>query len=145
MKIFAAIFALAGSAAAFAPISPQKVSQTVVHANLKDLPGATLPLPGFDPLGLANLGDETLNWFRAAELKHGRSAMAAFVGFALNIAGIHFPGMLSTSPEVSFEALSKMHPVDAWQAVPDVGKAQIIGTIMLAEIGQETQVIDLIG
>ncbi|MEM7469003.1 MAG: chlorophyll a-b binding domain-containing protein, partial [Pseudomonadota bacterium] len=52
---------------------------------------------GFDPLGLASLGsDQTLAWFRAAELKHGRVAMLATTGYLVQAAGIHFPGMLSS-------------------------------------------------
>ena len=37
-------------------------------------------------------------------------------------AGVHFPGMLSS--DVSFEALSAMKPLDAWTAVPSLGKIQ---------------------
>jgi len=70
---------------------------------------------------LALLGDETLRWFQAAELKHGRVAMLATAGFLLNAAGVHFPGMLSSSADISFESLSQMHPFDAWEAVPFSG------------------------
>merc|ERR550514_2259263 len=49
----------------------------------------------WDPLGLADLGSEkTLNFFRHAELKHGRVAMAAMVGFLVHINRLHFPGEL---------------------------------------------------
>ena len=35
----------------------------------------------WDPLGLAEMGsDETIAWYRHSEIKHGRVAMAAFVG-----------------------------------------------------------------
>ena len=93
----------------------------VVNAALDDMPGITAPAGKFDPLGLALVGtEETLNWFRAAELKHGRAAMLATTGFLLQAAGVHFPGMLSS--DVYFESLSGMHPVDQWAAVPDGGK-----------------------
>eukprot|EP00591_Stephanopyxis_turris_P005916 CAMPEP_0195516524 /NCGR_PEP_ID=MMETSP0794_2-20130614/7568_1 /TAXON_ID=515487 /ORGANISM="Stephanopyxis turris, Strain CCMP 815" /LENGTH=93 /DNA_ID=CAMNT_0040645135 /DNA_START=32 /DNA_END=310 /DNA_ORIENTATION=+ len=93
MKL-AVIALLAGSAAAFAP-SMQGVRSTSLNMALSDMPGATPPLNGFDPLGLANLGDEsTLAWFRAAELKHSRVAMVATTGYLVNACGIHFPGML---------------------------------------------------
>jgi len=105
---------------------------------LDDLPGATAPLKGFDPLGLATVGsDETLLWFRAAELKHSRVAMLATTGYLVQAAGIHFPGMLAK--DVSFESLSSMKPFDAWEAVPDAGKAQIIGTIFIAELVTESK------
>ena len=78
-------------------------------------------------------------WFRAAELKHSRCAMIAFTGYWINSQGLHFPGMLSTSENISFEDLSSMTPPDAWAAVPDAGKAQIIGTIFVAELYTESQ------
>jgi hypothetical protein len=97
-----------------------------------------MPIKGFDPLSLATVGsDETLAWFRAAELKHSRVAMLATTGYIVQAAGFHFPGMLSK--EVSFESLSALKPFDCWEAVPDAGKAQILGTIFIAEIASETQ------
>merc|ERR1719313_2944633 len=84
----------------------------------------------FDPLGLATMGSPaTLAFFRHAELKHGRVAMAAMVGFLVHINHIHFPGMLSPTEGVSFAQLSAMGPFDAWNAVPLLGKAQVIWTI----------------
>eukprot|EP00557_Chaetoceros_sp_GSL56_P012179 CAMPEP_0176485130 /NCGR_PEP_ID=MMETSP0200_2-20121128/4878_1 /TAXON_ID=947934 /ORGANISM="Chaetoceros sp., Strain GSL56" /LENGTH=205 /DNA_ID=CAMNT_0017881759 /DNA_START=151 /DNA_END=768 /DNA_ORIENTATION=- len=130
--------ALAGSAAAaFAP-SSQSRSQTLLKADLSSLPGSTAPVGPFDPLKLAESGsEETLAWFRASELKHSRVAMLATTGYLVQGAGIHFPGMLSSN--VSFEDLSKMNPFDAWDAVPDAGKAQIIGTIFVAELATEAK------
>jgi hypothetical protein len=102
------------------------------------LPGNTAPIKNFDPLGLANIGsDETLAWFRAAELKHSRVAMLATTGYIVQASGIHFPGMLSK--DVSFESLSSMKPFDSWEAVPDAGKAQILGTLFVAELASESQ------
>lgn len=109
-----------------------------MSVDLKSLPGATAPWKGFDPLGLATLGSEsTFAWFQAAELKHGRVAMLATTGYLVQAAGWHFPGMLSS--DVSFESLSTMKPLDAWAAVPAEGQAQIIGTILLAEIITEAK------
>ena len=105
---------------------------------LDDMAGGTAPLKNFDPLGLANIGsDETLAWFRAAELKHSRVAMLATTGYLVQAAGIHFPGMLSS--DISFESLSTMKPFDAWAAVPDAGKAQILATIFIAELATESK------
>jgi len=113
-------------------------SKTVVQGALEDLGGATAPAKYFDPLRISNLGDDsTLNWFRAAELKHSRVAMLATTGYLVQGAGFHFPGMLSS--DVSFESLSKMNPFDAWEAVPLAGKAQIIGTIFVAELSTESK------
>ena len=115
-------------------------STSALSLSLDALGGSTAPLKNYDPLRLANIGsDETLMWFRAAELKHSRCAMIAFTGYWINSQGLHFPGMLSTSENISFEDLSSMTPPDAWAAVPDAGKAQIIGTIFVAELYTESQ------
>jgi len=137
MKVSALLLALAGSAAAFAPVQ-QARSSVSVNMALDNMAGNTAPFKTFDPLGLATLGsDSTLAWFRAAELKHARVAMLATTGYLVQGAGIHFPGMLSS--DVSFESLSSMKPLDAWAAVPEGGKAQIIFTIFLAEIITESK------
>ena len=47
-------------------------------------------------------------------------AMLATTGYLVQAAGVHFPGMLSS--DVSFETLSAMKPLDAWDAVPDLGE-----------------------
>lgn len=100
------------------------------------MPGVTAPIGKFDPLGYAQVGsEETLMWFRAAELKHSRVAMLATTGYLVQASGAHFPGQLSS--DVSFDSLSAMKPFDAWEAVPDAGKAQIIGTIFVAELASE--------
>jgi hypothetical protein len=102
------------------------------------MPGITAPTGKFDPLNLATVGtDETLAWFRAGELKNGRTAMVATVGYIVQGAGIHFPGMLSH--DVSFESLSTLKPLDQWDAVPAEGKAQILFTCFIAELVTESK------
>ena len=113
-------------------------SSFALNMALEDMPGSTAPVGPFDPLNLAESGsDETLAWFRAAELKHARCAMVATTGYIVQGAGIHFPGMLSH--DVSFESLSSMKPLDQWDAVPDAGKAQILFTIFIAELITESK------
>jgi len=58
--------------------------------------------------------------------------MVATVGYLVQTAGVHFPGMLSK--DISFESLSTMKPIDQWAAVPDAGKAQILLTCLIAEV-----------
>jgi len=136
MKVAAALTALFGSAAAFT--APMKAAKSSALNALSDMPGSTAPVGPFDPLDLASVGsDETLAWFRAAELKHSRVAMLATTGYIVQGSGIHFPGQLSS--DVSFESLSAMKPFDAWNAVPDAGKAQILFTILVAEIATEAK------
>mmetsp|Transcript_28085 Transcript_28085/g.43424 ORF Transcript_28085/g.43424 Transcript_28085/m.43424 type:complete len:205 (+) Transcript_28085:60-674(+) len=136
MKVAATLVALAGVANAFAPA--QNVNKGTALSAVEDMAGSTMPFKAFDPLGLATLGsDSTLAWFRAAELKHSRAAMLATSGYLVQAAGFHFPGMLSS--DVSFETLSAMKPLDAWDAVPDLGKAQIYFTIFFAEVVSEAK------
>jgi len=131
---------LIASAAAFAPSPAAKSKTALAITNLEIIGGATAPAKNFDPLRISQLGDDsTLAWFRAAELKHSRVAMLATTGYLVQAAGFHFPGMLSA--DVSFETLSAMNPFDAWEAVPDAGKAQIIGTIFVAELTTESKAV----
>ena len=81
--------------------------------------------------------DSTLAFFRHAEIKHGRVAMAAIVGLLVHINGIHFSGSLSPTYGVTFEALSKMGPFEAWNAIPLLGQAQILWTIAGLEHASE--------
>lgn len=90
--------------------------------------GGTVETGGavFDPLGLGTMGsDATLAFFRHAEIKHGRVAMAAFVGWLVQCNHIHFPGSLTMDGSVTFEQLSQMSPPEAWRAIPFFGKLQM--------------------
>ena len=82
MKFAAALLALFGSAAAFAPATSTKKS-TSLNFSVDSIPGALPPVGLFDPLGFAEKADEaTLKRYREAELTHGRVAMLA-VSFVL--------------------------------------------------------------
>ena len=79
----------------------------------------------FDPYGFSTMGgDKALAFFRHAEIKHGRVAMAGVVGLLVHINHIHFDGYLSPTFGVSFADLSAMGPFDAWNAVPLLGQLQ---------------------
>nr|6L4T_13 Chain 13, Fucoxanthin chlorophyll a/c-binding protein Lhcq11 [Chaetoceros gracilis]6L4U_13 Chain 13, Fucoxanthin chlorophyll a/c-binding protein Lhcq11 [Chaetoceros gracilis]BBO94019.1 fucoxanthin chlorophyll a/c protein 13 [Chaetoceros gracilis] len=89
----------------------------------------------WDPLGLAEIGSaETLAWYRHSEVKHGRIAMAAFVGWWAVGAGLRFPGELSHGLEFS-SIPSK--GLEAWDAVPGWGKAQMLLFAGLIEFHDE--------
>ena len=63
--------------------------------------GITPPVGFFDPLGLsAGKSEATMKYYRESELKHGRVAMAACLGWYLNAGGVHpaFNSELSNDP-----------------------------------------------
>ena len=63
--------------------------------------GAIPPVGYWDPLGLSkNKDDATMNLYREMELKHGRVAMAACLGWYVTSAGVHpaFNSQLSSDP-----------------------------------------------
>mmetsp|Transcript_7652 Transcript_7652/g.24014 ORF Transcript_7652/g.24014 Transcript_7652/m.24014 type:complete len:211 (+) Transcript_7652:411-1043(+) len=134
-KLIAAL-ALSGAAGLVAPSAPApKAAPRQALADLKE--GASNPFPdGWDPAGLADLGTPaTLAWFRAAEIKHSRVAMAATVGWIINEAGITFDGDIASG--VSFASLGK--GVQAWENVPDAGKLQIILAAGAIEFASEAK------
>ena len=127
---------LAPAAGLVAPsVSAPKVAPVKALADLKE--GASNPFPdGWDPAGLADLGTPaTLAWFRAAEIKHSRVAMAATVGWIINEAGVTFDGNIASG--VSFASLGK--GVQAWENVPDAGKLQILLAAGAIETASEFQ------
>merc|ERR1719498_2073265 len=85
-----------------------------------------------DPLDISgSVSDEALMWFRAAELKHGRAAMLATVGYIVGAAGITFPGEIAGG--ISFASVNADGVYNAWGNVPEEGKLQILSVILLIE------------
>jgi len=134
------------------PASPRaaSASRNVRMAALDDLKEQAMnlnPVVGyFDPLSLSEgefwgqSNDATVGWLRHSEIKHGRVAMAGFVGYCLHENGIRWPLPLSTQlPDYSsFEGLSA--PA-VWDAVPWKGRLQIIAVIGFFEIWSESSYI----
>jgi hypothetical protein len=114
-------------------------------SDLKELGMAQNPTIGyFDPLKLAQQqlwgesSEASIGWLRHAEMKHGRIAMAGFVGYIIHENGIRWPFALSYDlPDYSsFEGLSA--PA-VWDAIPTASKLQIIGVIGLFEHWSEAR------
>lgn len=134
------ILALASAvvpAAAFAPSKSNGV-KAALEASKEEILSSpnTLEFGSvWDPLGLADIGsEETLNWYRHAEVKHGRVAMAAFVGWWAVGAGLRLPGDLSYGQ--AFAAIPSKG-LEAWDAVPGWGKAQLLLLAGLIEFHDE--------
>jgi len=142
MKSSITFLALAtvSSVSAFAPTqSSGKSSTTKVSLTKEEILSSpnTLELGKiYDPLGLSELGgDETLAWFRHSEVKHGRVAMAAFVGWCATAgAGLHFPGELAHG--LNFADVPG-GGIEAWDATPGWGKAQLLLFAGLIEFHDE--------
>ena len=131
------VLALAALAPASAFVAPAAQSATVkvqeTKADLEALAVELNPIVGFyDPLGLADAefwdttNEETIGFLRQAEIKHGRVAMAGFVGYCLHANGVqfplHIPGDYTTK-----------NPGELWDQVPTEGKLQILGFIAFLE------------
>ena len=122
-------------------------SEISTKAGMEELAKKLNPTVGFyDPLGI--VGDdvmpETIGWFRHAEIKHGRVAMAAFVGYCVQANGIHFPWNIqgpfpSGLDTVSFGDISAAGgPADQWDALSTGAKLQILGVVGFLEMWSET-------
>ncbi|KOO31966.1 chloroplast light harvesting protein isoform 12 [Chrysochromulina tobinii] len=112
-----------------------------------------LPMGFWDPLNLAEQnfweqGNEaTVGFLRHAEIKHGRVAMAAFVGYIVQANKICFPWALTGGPlahqgpfadvpgeTIMFSDIAAAgSPMAQWDALPSSAKCQILGTIFILE------------
>ena len=152
-KIVAAL-ALSGAAAYVAPVAPKATTALNSKAELEalaegngDFLGSTL---GFwDPLGVTNLdfwglGEEgTIGYLRHAEIKHGRVAMAGFLGFCAQstplVAGEHslpyrYRGESLTYPTPPYRGfVENVSPQEQWDNIPLIGKLQILVFVGMLE------------
>jgi len=135
MKFLITIFVAAvASVSAFAPTSLSARPSVAVSETIKDLEvlaaKANPVIKFYDPLQLStttifNDSEEaTIGFLRHAEIKHGRVAMAAFVGYIVQYNGIHWPTPINLAGDpYPFAAGS---PPEQWDALSDPAKWQII-------------------
>jgi hypothetical protein len=141
MKL-AILLSAIGSAVAFAPSQQQRTASTSAlsetKADLEALAKKLNPVvPFFDPLGLSGQSfwntspEETINFLRESEVKHGRIAMFAFVGYIVHANGITFPWAMQLDgtpfPKVSSAP-------EAWDSISDAAKLQIFAFIGFLEV-----------
>jgi len=137
MKLAVLITTLS-SVAAFAPATLKARSGSSLAGDDRSPDGLGVdpgPLDLFDPLGLADDIDGFARR-RAVEIKHGRIAMMAFVGMAVQELGITFPGSLDLAGNYPFaDVLKDGMGFAALTNVPLFGLAQIVIFAGFAEIG----------
>jgi len=127
-------------------------------ASLETLAKKLNPTVGYwDPLDIGSLAKDggteeaTVGWFRHAEIKHGRVAMAAFVGFCIQSNGICFPWALTGGAfggeTIMFSDIAAAGgPGDQWDALPTAAKVQIICAVGFLEvIGELSPVMEANG
>jgi hypothetical protein len=97
--------------------------------------GSDLEVPNFDPLKLSEgKSEETILWYRAAELKHGRVCMAAFLGLFVQ-SFVHLPDPVFDA-NTGAGALAKVYaerPEAIWQIFTAIAA---IETLTLFKDGQ---------
>jgi len=126
-KIIVLLALLAPAAGFVGPASTAPA--TGLNADATGYDGVIAPMGYFDPLGLGNrVNDQTLAWFRAAEIKHGRVAMAAFLGCVVTGLGVHWPGAIDLDG-TTFASLADGGVLGAWDKIPADGKQQLVAAI----------------
>lgn len=142
MKL-ALVASLIGSAAAFAPANSGRATTQVAEskADLEAIAGKLNPIVKFyDPLNLSESylwgqsQEFTIGWLRQAEIKHGRVAMAAFVGYCVQ-SNFVFPWP-QTLDGTAFPS-TDLSPPEQWDAMPFGAKLQIILFVGFLELYSE--------
>jgi len=142
MKFFL-LALLASGASAFAPVTEVSTGSQLrsARSDLEDLAVKSNPtLKYYDPLNLVDQDfwgqgeDATIGFLRHAEIKHGRVAMAAFVGYCVQ-SNFVWPWPMTQAGE-SFPS-ADLSPEAQWDALPEAAKWQIFTVIAALEIWDE--------
>ncbi|GMH88640.1 hypothetical protein TrVE_jg13509 [Triparma verrucosa] len=137
-----AVFLLFTSSLSFTPAPPSR-PLTSLSSSVQGITntGKFYPETGkqvWDPLNLMNrLDSKGVAWFRAAEIKHGRVAMMANLGWLAQVNHFHFGGQISPTEGVSFADIAEASPFEAIGKIPDSGFYQILFIIGAVEGYQE--------
>merc|ERR1719387_1078046 len=124
--MIAAVAALSPVAFHGAAVAPRAGAISMMDkSGLEAQAKALNPIIGyFDPLNLAegefwgDSNEATIGFLREAEIKHGRVAMAGFVGYIVHANDIKFPW------EPFASAPSGVSPQALWDTLPEVAKWQ---------------------
>jgi len=95
--------------------------------------GVLPPLGRWDPLQIREQGPERYRRFVEMEIKHGRLAMAAFLGVITTYSGARWPGYLSKVEEIQFSDIPG-GAISSWAALPASAWLQIVIFISFLEV-----------
>jgi len=95
--------------------------------------GVLPPIGRWDPLKIREQGPERYRRFVEMEIKHGRMAMAAFLGVVTTYSGMRFPGYLSVAQDIKFSDIPG-GAIASWAALPSSAWLQIILFITFCEV-----------
>ena len=104
-------------------------SASLMRMDASGLIGADVETGGvFDPAGLSKKSDADLYKFRCAELKHGRVAMLAVLGFIATGAGFHLPDPVfsGTKPLDVLSGLAESRPLALIQIVAAITWIELV-------------------
>jgi len=147
MKFLPVLAAVIGSASAFVTPKPgasSVVANTALQGyKMENYFGITVETgntcPPYGGMLLEDAEEPLIKWFQNAEIKNGRVAMVATIGYLVQKSGLHFPlylgpsafgseaatWYLSTSEGITFADVAKATPYEAIAMVPAAGWLQI--------------------
>ena len=144
MKLAVALAVLPAAAAFVGPAAaPAETRLQESKSDLEALAKGLNPTIGFwDPLNVAGASgslygfnnEQTIAWYRQAEIKHGRVAMAAFVGYCVQANGGHW----ATKMTLGGADWPSGSPPEQWDALPAASKWQIILFVGMLELFDES-------
>ena len=122
----------AGARALVAPVAPARPATQLAAFEASQMEGAQAPFGFWDPFGFAKTSPEALTWYRAAELKHGRVAMVACMGFiaqsypltnmaSVPLAKASLYPKLSTVDVTFGDLAAAGNPVEQFKLIPTLG------------------------
>jgi light-harvesting complex I chlorophyll a/b binding protein 1 len=94
--------------------------------------GVLPPLGRWDPLQIREQGPERYRRFVEMEIKHGRLAMAGFLGVVTTYSGIRWPGYLSKAEDIKFTDIPG-GAIASWAALPTAAWFQIVLFVSVCE------------
>ena len=128
------------------PLRRVRSSSEPISRSLQVLADKLNPIVGYyNPTPLAEMSfydqgpEATIGFLRQAEIKHGRVAMAAFVGFIVQSNGIYWPWDLTTSGISFADIAAAGGPAAQFDALPTSAKLQILGMVGFFEWWSENK------